>query len=183
MNTFVSYSGKSTALRGFDRAFKNFTGDPEKFLDKVDGKWGFYKTSDGAPVQTNLAPVIEAPVEAPPAPDAFSKFAIAQLTGTAVPPVVAPAPVVPVVKTERTEIQKNRTENNGVKRPSVGTICWNVWEIASGLSNEGNESKTPSLDKVVKAAEAVGINKFTARTQYARWRVFHGLIGRISNKE
>jgi hypothetical protein len=205
-NTFVPYGDKSGAKRGFARAFPKLE-NVDNYLDKVEGKWGFYKTADGEAVLTNVVPEERAELSVTnemssgatalgtydsspdgndlddeeedesdtpaPAPDAFSNFAFSQLTSrpqpdateTAARPVVAP------------KIEKNRPEANGVKRPSVGTLCAQVWEIATSLSKE----RTATLSEVTKAAESQGINKFTARTQYARWRVFHGITGRVGN--
>lgn len=217
--TFSPYNDKSSAKRGFARKFKDMDpGAAESYLDKVDGKWGF-SFDDKGPVLTNVPPAalkqplgdaavfaagnaradgelaaaIEAGADLRDAADegdkvgsAFGSFALNQLTAqpTAALPVVTPrAPVI-------TKIEKNRPESNGVKRPSAGTLCAQVWDMASSMSNiaEGmdgvknsmqDHNQVPTLSAVVKACEAVGINKFTARTQYARWRVFHGITGRI----
>jgi hypothetical protein len=115
----------------------------------------------------------------PPAPDAFSLFAFGQL-GAASNKAPESAKTMPAAK-----VQVNRSEQNGVKHPSEGTICDQVWVIAQNLSGfvaEGkasDHSKVATLSQVVKAAEAAGINKYTARTQYARWRVFNGILGRL----
>ena len=215
MNIFTAYGDKSGAKRGFGRAFPQLIEATDSYLQKLEGKWGFYKNDDGNPVtiaETNFSATAnsepgEAPAdlnvlndmapkgpmvadqaleaakeenedEAPPAPDAFSRFAFGQLTAgsntqseQAAAPGASPSPA---------PIQRNRPESNGVKKPSAGTACARVWDIATGLSNQGGESKTARLMDVVKAAEAAGINKFTARTQYARWRVFHGITGRVA---
>jgi hypothetical protein len=113
-----------------------------------------------------------------PSASAFSGFAFSQLTAQ------------PQTSTESTrsqtitKIERNRPEANGVKRPSAGTVCDQVWQIATELSNgdEKPSTRIATLSEVVKASEAKGINKFTARTQYARWRVFHGITGRLSDK-
>lgn len=205
-NIFTAYGDKSGAKRGFGRTFKDDTLNVDSYLDKVDGKWGFYKDADGKPVLTNQAPeakpadlnvlndmapagavVADQALEAakeeitedtdgPVVHDAFSNFAMAQLTaGTQ---AAAPAPAPAAAASNVGKIQKDRAESNGVKRPSEGTVCAAVWDIATGLSNPGEENRVAKLSEVVKAAEAAGINKFTARTQYARWRVFHGVTGR-----
>lgn len=115
-------------------------------------------------------------VEADPAPDAFSAFAHAQLTARPQPTSTVPA----ARANPDRPVEKNREEANGVKRPSSGTLCAQVWDIATQLSNgdEKPSTKVAKLSEVVKAATDKGINQFTARTQYARWRVFHGIVGR-----
>jgi hypothetical protein len=243
---FVSYGDKSSAKRGFGRAFKDLAAKADHFLTLHDGKWGFFKHEDGGPlpsqsvdavavesigVLNDMAPAdIEAPPQSvthadavqhdpavvnamkrvlkraqdlgvpgadpanaeamldsaaaqgaaaavdedddtPATPDAFGKFAAAQL-GSRPAPAPAPAPAA-----SSTRIQKQRDEQNGVKRPSTGTVCDQVWEMAQRLTDD--KFTTATLGEVIKACEAKGINKFTARTQYARWRVFNGITGRL----
>lgn len=207
MNTFVSYKDKSSAKRGFGRAFKDHQDailNVDSYLAQEEGQWGFYKSPMGMPVLTSnqvpeapadlnvlndMAPkspviadqALEAAKEeesedepADPAASAFGAFALGQLTSNGQAADKQPA----AASTSSKPIERNREESNGVKRPSAGTACAHVWDIATGLSNANGESKVPRLSEVVKAAEAVGLNKFTARTQYARWRVFHGITGR-----
>lgn len=201
--TFIAYGDKSGAKRGFGRTYKEFEGNVEDYLDKVDGKWGFSKYKNGQPVLTNEAPpaadaepvaapykVIwpgtevkkeEAAQEPEPEPEdepantgsAFAAFAVAQLGGGAKPNILnfARAPAEP-------KIERNRPENNGVKRPSEGTICAHVWSLATQLSAEKTAPAIATLGETILAAEAVGINKYTARTQYARWRVYNGHTGK-----
>lgn len=120
------------------------------------------------------------PEETPIVQDAFGAFASAQLG--------AQQPAADPVRTQAViRVEKNREERNGVKRPSHGTACANVWDLAFTLSDmsestQGQHERIATLSQVVKAAEAAGVNKFTARTQYARWRVFHGLTGRLVQK-
>lgn len=114
-------------------------------------------------------------VEQPVVQDAFSAFANSQLTSRP-QPNIEPAKAT----SNYSRVERNRDEANGVKRPSAGTLCAQVWDIATQLSNgdEKPTTKVAKLSEVVKAAVAKGINQYTARTQYARWRVFHGVTGR-----
>lgn len=108
--------------------------------------------------------------------DAFSAFATSQLTSR---PTTNTEPRA-TSTASNSRVERNREEANGVKRPSAGTLCAQVWDIATQLSNgdEKPSTKIAKLNEVVKAAVAKGINQYTARTQYARWRVFHGITGR-----
>jgi len=121
---------------------------------------------DGTDVQTDSTPN-----------DAFAAFAQSQLTSRP-QPAIEPAKAT----SNHSRVERNREEANGVKRPSAGTLCAQVWNIATELSNgdEKPTTKIAKLSEVVKAATAKGINQYTARTQYARWRVFHGVTGRAS---
>lgn len=76
--------------------------------------------------------------------------------------------------------QPNRDEANGIKRPGDGTICARVWAMcAAAMADTG---RVPALGDIVDAALLQGINKFTARTQYACWRKFSGLTGIVVRK-
>jgi hypothetical protein len=88
------------------------------------------------------------------------------------PPAPQPAtPQQPAAK----PVQRTRDEANGIKRPSEGTICANVWELCASMQEE--TARTPALSEVVSRAQLLGINQFTARTQYACWRKFNGITG------
>lgn len=64
-----------------------------------------------------------------------------------------------------------------VKLPRSDTDSAKVWAFANQLSAQLGR---PALRKdVTSAATAIGINEATANTQYARWRVFHGITGRV----
>ena len=64
------------------------------------------------------------------------------------------------------------TQNN-VSRPGVGTTTGRIWEIADTVSAQ-LKAPAPRAD-VMKQAEAEGINKATAATQYGKWCKFNGL--------
>ena len=110
----------------------------------------------------------------PPAMDAFAAFALGQLTGTG---STAPAPAGKAATSTGLKIEKNRAEQNGVIRPSAGTVCDKVWNLCASMS--ASLGKTVSLSALVAAAQLQNINQFTARTQYARWRKFIGATGRL----
>lgn len=74
--------------------------------------------------------------------------------------------------------QSNRVQQNGITRPASGTITGTIWDIADQISaaQHGN----PALISQLKAVEALkNVNDHTIKTQYARWRAFHGIKGRI----
>ncbi len=141
---------------------------------------GVFASMAGAAVRDGaLEAAIEAgeeEAEPQPTPEgrAFSAFAMGQLTAKpANEQADAPAAAAPTVK-----IEKNRPQANGITRPSTGTICAEVWELAELLSQ--SLGRTVSLAVLVDAAKDRGINQFTARTQYACWRKFNGITGRVS---
>lgn len=88
------------------------------------------------------------------------------------PASAAKPPKAPKAATEG----RQRDEQNGVVRPRDGTSSAAVWNIADALSKK---SKEPAKHgDVLEQAAAEGINEATAKTQFARWRTYHGIAGR-----
>lgn len=70
-------------------------------------------------------------------------------------------------------------EQNGIKMPRPGTQCAQIWEMADSMSKA---LKAPvSIDELNDKALAAEFNPATIKTQYARWRKFHGVEGRIES--
>lgn len=63
---------------------------------------------------------------------------------------------------------------NGVTRPKAGTTTGKVWDLCDALSSE---TGVPAIVGDVMKRGA-GIAEATIRTQYAKWRKFHGVTGR-----
>lgn len=83
-------------------------------------------------------------------------------------PILAPAPAAAVKR-----IQKDRPEANGVKRPSEGTICAQIWSWCDGVIADGGKPTAKDL----KAAKS-GLDTTTCTVQFYRWRKFNGISGR-----
>lgn len=66
-------------------------------------------------------------------------------------------------------------EQNGVRRPKADTICGKAWAVFDQLSQQSGAPATIG-DSLKNAG---GIAEATVRTQYARWRKFHGISGRV----
>ncbi len=76
-----------------------------------------------------------------------------------------------------TKIEKDRPEQNGVKRPSEGGMCRAVWDFLDAKVAEG----VTITAKDVKAwAPAQGWNANNASIEFYQWRKFHGIRGRQS---
>lgn len=69
-------------------------------------------------------------------------------------------------------------EQNGVRRPKPGTKCGLAWAIFDELSAATGAPTAigPSLAK----AKEQNLNEANVRAEYARWRKFHGITGRIA---
>ena len=69
-------------------------------------------------------------------------------------------------------------EQNGIRRPKPDTETGKVWGLADSISASLGQP-TPIANLLV-AGQAQGLNDSTIRTQYARWRAFHGITGRVA---
>lgn len=67
-------------------------------------------------------------------------------------------------------------ESNGVRRPKPGTVCGDAWAVFDAVSQETGAPATMAAS-LTKAGDS--INEATLRTQYARWRAFFGITGRL----
>ena len=83
-----------------------------------------------------------------------------------------------VAEAEATKNAAAQPEQNGVKRPKAGSKCARVWEICDGIS--ASLSQPAPVDAVLTAAGAEGLHQTTTRCQYAHWKKFNGLTGRIT---
>lgn len=69
-------------------------------------------------------------------------------------------------------------EQNGVRRPKAEGACGKVWALADSLS--ATLGQPVPIANLSAAASAAGINDSTIRTQYALWRKFFGITGRVA---
>jgi hypothetical protein len=75
------------------------------------------------------------------------------------------------------KIKNEMPIQNDIRRPKLNTQCGRIWQIADETSEAKNG---PALySEVYGVAGMEGINEATVRTQYARWRKFYGISGRI----
>lgn len=75
-------------------------------------------------------------------------------------------------------------EQNGIRQPRAGGLCAKVWDIASDLRAKGGDV-TPTMSAVLDVVKAQGMSEGNARTEYARWRTFHGYpsVGRAKTEK
>jgi len=72
------------------------------------------------------------------------------------------------------KIEKVRVEQNGVKRPSVGTLCGQVWAALDEIY-ASNMPVAADLDKI---ATDNGWNRNNVSCEFYQWRKFQGIKGR-----
>ena len=88
------------------------------------------------------------------------------------------APKKPAEKTGKS-VEQNRPEQNGLKRPSKGSICAIIWDTCDRITSEqGSHCTSAELFNSLQ-----GYNECTLRTQYARWRQFNGITGRLPDQQ
>lgn len=150
---FKSYSSKAAANKGATRM--GYSKD-DVYQDANDA-WGF-DVEDAQPEAAATKPQPEV-------------HPLLAATGHTVNEAGA---TVPTSKTGR-KIEKDRPMQNGVKMPSAGTKCREVWDYCASL---------PNVDaKAVKAqAEAQGWNPNNASIEYYNWRKYMGIHGRAKKQ-
>lgn len=132
-----------------------------------------------APPESVLETLVET-APAAPAQDAFSSFAFAQLTANHNLPVAPSEQKKKKVVTEEPatgKIEKDRPEQNGIKRPSAGGKCREVWDNLDNMREA--LKRTPTSKEIKEVASAKGWENVTTCIQYYQWRKFNGIKGRI----
>ena len=96
--------------------------------------------------------------------------------------VAEPLPVVKAVataagrgKTAGMKIEKDRDEQNGIKRPSVGGVCRAIWDTLDASYKNG---KLLTAKELRAMAPAQGWNENNVSIEYYQWRKFMGIRGR-----
>lgn len=75
-------------------------------------------------------------------------------------------------------IEKDRPEQNGIKRPSAGGLCRAVWDSMD--HHREITGAVPNTNDVRFLAEKNNWNKNNAMIEYYQWRKFNGISGRIA---
>lgn len=70
-------------------------------------------------------------------------------------------------------------EQNGIRRPKPDTLCGKAWAIFDSVSQKNGAPA--SIGESMELAKADGLNEANVRAEYARWRKFHGITGRIES--
>lgn len=71
------------------------------------------------------------------------------------------------------KIEKDRLEQNGIKRPSIGGKCRAIWDALDAYRAETGELPTSKTVKELAADE--GWNPNNASIEYYQWRKFNGI--------
>jgi hypothetical protein len=154
----------------------------KKFGKNWTKTYSILESDEGFEIVAKLAELPEAPnsepedleESLPQSGSVCSTLFGAMLNPESVPAAPAPAPKKEAEKTGKT-IEANRPEQNGLKRPSKGSTCCIIWDTCDRISAEKESTCTSA--ELFNALQ--GYNECTLRTQYARWRQFNGITGRL----
>lgn len=70
-----------------------------------------------------------------------------------------------------------KDKRNDVTRPSATSICGKIWAAADAISDHIHG--VCSIASLKEHEATKGVNEHTIKTQYARWRQFNGVKGRL----
>jgi len=68
-------------------------------------------------------------------------------------------------------------EQNGIRRPKPDGLCGQAWAIFDEVS--AKNGSPASIAESMEIAKAKGLNEANVRAEYARWRKFFGVTGRV----
>lgn len=118
--------------------------------------------------------------------DAMSQF-VNQQTGVATPPAAmagfkeelaalqAKFGVTAEVKVK--PLKADKLQRNGITRPGADTKCGSIWAVADEISAKFHT--IAAIAAIREDQRMAGIPEATIKTQYARWRQFNGVKGRL----
>lgn len=173
-NTVKSYKTESIAKQ---QAAKKFGKDWEANYLIQSGVDGF--TIVPKLVEPEPEVEVETKSEASAAPSMLAGLVGNMLNPEKIPQ--APKVEQPKKQAEKTgkTVEQNRPEQNGLKRPSAGSTCAIIWDTCDRITSETEHTCTSA--ELFNALQ--GYNECTLRTQYARWRQFNGITGRLPNQQ
>jgi hypothetical protein len=71
----------------------------------------------------------------------------------------------------------DKKQMNGITAPGASTTCGKIWSTADAISQA--QHGVCSIAALKEHPEMKSINEATLKTQYARWRQYHGVTGRL----
>jgi hypothetical protein len=79
---------------------------------------------------------------------------------------------------EAAKAAQKQPSQNDVTRPKPDTLCGKAWAIFDEISAKNGAPAT--IKEALEKAKGVVNAEATVRTQYARWRKFYGISGRVA---
>lgn len=115
-------------------------------------------------------------VEAPAKANLATLQALYEANATEAPTPPLPVSSKPTQVAVGLKIEKDRPEQNGIKRPSAGGRCRAVWDALDEYRRETGELPTAKVVRELAADE--GWNPNNASIEFYQWRKFNGITGR-----
>lgn len=160
-------------------------------IDKLDEKWYISEIASDVKKEVEEPDDQAAPASEPQPAESTSDDEpesaapaglLAGLCGLLAGTVTITPPAQPAPKAEPKTtgliIEKNRPEQNGVKRPSAGGLCRAVWDAC--WAHQETTGLPPTAKEVKGLAETNGWNPNNASIEYYQWRKFNGITGRVA---
>jgi len=72
----------------------------------------------------------------------------------------------------------DKVQQNGITRPAANTLCGKIWEAADQITNS-QHGAVATISALKGDPATKDVNEHTIKTQYARWRAFNGVSGRL----
>lgn len=68
-------------------------------------------------------------------------------------------------------------EQNGVRRPKPETLCGKAWAVMDEVSKSAG--RPAAISEVLPITTEAQLNEGNVKAEYARWRKFNGVTGRV----
>lgn len=83
----------------------------------------------------------------------------------------------PLPTAPKARAASNKVQQNNITRPATGTLTGAVWDAADSIT-KSNGGQAAQIAQVRGHESLAQHNDHTIKTQFARWRAFHGVVGR-----
>lgn len=84
----------------------------------------------------------------------------------------------PAITTPANKGRRAHEQSNGVSRPNAHTLCGKIWATADEITANNPNHSPAQISQLRSHPTTKDVNDHTIKTQYARWRQFHGVHGR-----
>lgn len=77
-----------------------------------------------------------------------------------------------------TKPKAEKVQQNGITRPGANTLCGRIWAAADEITDK-QHGAVATIGALKEHPATHDANEHTIKTQYARWRAFNGISGRL----
>ncbi len=79
---------------------------------------------------------------------------------------------------DREKLANTMPEQNGVRRPKPDTLCGKAWAVCDAISAQ--LGAPAPIAYVLEGSKSIGLNEGNVKAEYARWKKFNGVTGRVA---